>query len=583
MAQFSLYHTLQKRLGDQFPQMTCTKATLVHLSHTLEDLVLRHRIPALIFTGFQESSYWRKETERYRQLAEVAQHVCIFAGEKLPIDHPSTLIQVTLDQDDKLRQEWFLLILSQHFSVVLCGLDNLRPAPNETMREFETTLTFDPYTITSIINVLEESIAHYRPEKLAALQTARIQYQNLTSDPTLITMFIQEMLRFEEQLHRQLLRLAHAQQVASDHLRREKALTEMLIESSPAYFVALNRDQHVMLMNPPLLATLGFTLNEIIDQPFINFIAKQEQYGFRLTLQHLTERPDELLLGILMQHKKQRSVPVEWHFKSVWDDAGQLEYIFGLGLDLSDREAAHRQAMELVMERERVQMLQEFIGDASHDLRTPIANLQTSLYLLQAHADQPEKRQYYIDKVGILINHVQRLVEDLLSMSQLDQNSAHFNFRPLDLNQIVRDLVTANESIAQRKNHRLTLHDHPEPLMLPVDDVHFNRALTNLVTNAIAYTPDNGNITITLYKTERELVIEIADTGIGIAPEHLPHIFERFYRIDKSRRTDQGGTGLGLAITRKIVEAHAGTIDVTSTPQVGTTFTLRFPLPHELS
>ena len=575
----SLFYMLSQRLGDQFPRMVCTKATMLHLSHTLENLTLRYKIPALMFAGFQKSSHWYVEAPRYQQLAEVTQQIYVFSGDTSRVDTPANVFHCQLDDDHPLRKEWFVLIFSQHFSVILCALDSHIPALRDSQREFDAILSFDTRTILTALSLLEGVIGAEHPDAVAVIEAARQPLQ--TPDPMIITVFTQEILRFQEHLHRQLIALAQAQQLASDHLRREKALTEMLIEASPAYFVALNQDQHVMLMNPPLLVTLGYSLNEIIDQPFINFIAPRERHGLKLTLDHLTKHVDQLLLQMLMQHKKNREVPVEWHFKSVWDEHGKLEYIFGLGLDLSDREAAHKQSMELMLERERVTMLEQFIGDASHDLRTPIANLQTSLYLLQASAANPEKRQYYIDKISALVEHVQRLVEDLLSMSQLDQNAAAFNFRSQDVNPFLRDLVTANEGIAERKNQRLGFVPALNPLLMAIDAVHLSRAITNLLTNAIAYTPEGGSITVQVASEDAEILITITDTGIGIAAEHLPHIFERFYRVDKARRTEQGGTGLGLAITRKIVDAHGGTIEVSSTPGEGTTFTLRFPMAVE--
>ena len=125
MKKLSIFETLKDKVGDEIPVISLTKATLVHLSHTLEDFVLRRQLPAFIFTGFQESSHWRKETERYQKLADTAMQVCIFAGKPLPEDSNSEAVQIELEGDDPLRQEWFLGIFSTEFSVILCGLDNL--------------------------------------------------------------------------------------------------------------------------------------------------------------------------------------------------------------------------------------------------------------------------------------------------------------------------------------------------------------------------------------------------------------------------------------------------------------------------
>jgi len=200
----SLFELVRAEAGQTILPLRCTKATLVHVSHTLEDIVLRNQLPALLFTGFQESSHWREETERYRALAEVAQQVCIFAGGNLPPESSASQLHVTLRGDDPLRQEWFVVILSERFAVILCGQDQHAPAQEEALRQFDTLWSFDPPLINRVLDRLEEVIANYRPERLAALQQARRTYPPIVPDPVLVTEFTSEIIRFEEHLHQAL-------------------------------------------------------------------------------------------------------------------------------------------------------------------------------------------------------------------------------------------------------------------------------------------------------------------------------------------------------------------------------------------
>lgn len=200
----SLFQLLRDEFGDTLPPLRCTKATLVHISHTLEDLVLTQHIPALLFTGFQESSYWREETERYRALAEIAQQVCIFAGGILPSESNPRQLHVTLQGDDPLRQEWFLAILCTQFAVLLCGQDRHEAVAEEALRQFDTLWTFDPPIINRVLDQLEGVIEHYRPERLESLREARCLYPPTAPDPAIVTKFTAEMIRFEEQLHQTL-------------------------------------------------------------------------------------------------------------------------------------------------------------------------------------------------------------------------------------------------------------------------------------------------------------------------------------------------------------------------------------------
>jgi signal transduction histidine kinase len=222
----SLFALLREQFGENLPLLRCTKATLVHLSHTIEDLVLANRLPALLFTGFQESSHWRKETERYRALAEVAQQVCIFAGGNLPPESSASQLHVVLGGDDPLRQEWFLALLSEEFAVLLCGQDQHIGAKSEALRQFDTIFTFDPQVIDQVLDRLEQVIGQYRPERLAQLQAARRTFPPSTPKPEIISHFTREMIRFEEQLHHS---LAATTSLLDSQLRWRDDLTATLV------------------------------------------------------------------------------------------------------------------------------------------------------------------------------------------------------------------------------------------------------------------------------------------------------------------------------------------------------------------
>lgn len=222
----SLFNLLREEFGSTLQPLQCTKATLVHLSHTLEDLVLTRQLPALLFTGFQESSHWREETERYRALAEIAQQVCIFAGGTLPEESSASQLHITLRGDDPLRQEWFLALLCPQFAVLLCGQDRNVPTAEEATRQFDTLWSFDPEIIGRVLDLLERVVADYRPERLASLQEARRMYPLGAPDPHIVTTFTSEMIRFEEQLLQTLVRTTTA---LNEQIRWREDLTATLV------------------------------------------------------------------------------------------------------------------------------------------------------------------------------------------------------------------------------------------------------------------------------------------------------------------------------------------------------------------
>ncbi|MFV9504867.1 MAG: ATP-binding protein [Oscillochloridaceae bacterium umkhey_bin13] len=190
----SLFALLAERLSGRLAPIQTTKSTLVDVSHTLEDLVLSERLPAIIFTGFQESSHWREETARYRELAGIAEQICIFAGGTLPIEQDQRQIHVRLRGPDPLRQEWFLLVLTESFAAVLAGRDLQAPMPSESDRQFDTIWSFEPEHIRQTLQLLREVVARERPDRLADLDAAMVRFPPPLPDPHLVTLFTTRLI-----------------------------------------------------------------------------------------------------------------------------------------------------------------------------------------------------------------------------------------------------------------------------------------------------------------------------------------------------------------------------------------------------
>jgi PAS domain S-box-containing protein len=243
--------------------------------------------------------------------------------------------------------------------------------------------------------------------------------------------------------------------------------------------------------------------------------------------------------------------------------------------DITDRKQAEQQRIELVAERERVKILADFIRDASHDLRTPLSTVNTSLYLLQ-RLTEPEEQGHHIKIIEQQVTHLGKLIEGLLTMTRLD-SEAVFNFRPVDLNRLLRDLEIRTRLMAKGKGIVVNLKLALGIPLVRADERELYQAFENLLENAVQFTPDCGSINLQTWMEDQAVAIEIRDSGIGINESDLPHIFERFFRADRARSTSTGGLGLGLAIARKIIEAHGGSIDVKSALDQGTIFVIRLP------
>ncbi|MGE5506906.1 MAG: two-component system histidine kinase PnpS [Chitinophagales bacterium] len=229
------------------------------------------------------------------------------------------------------------------------------------------------------------------------------------------------------------------------------------------------------------------------------------------------------------------------------------------------------------------QMRSEFVANVSHELRTPLTSLQGFVETLQdGAADEPATRARFLDIIAGETTRLTQLVEDLLELSRLESGRLDLRRRPVALSALVDRTVSFYAALAAARQVALAVQLPPDLPPVPGDDDLLEQVLRNLVDNAIKYTPDGGRVCIKAALAEtggrQEVVVQVADTGPGIAPEHLPRLFERFYRVDRARSRALGGTGLGLAIVKHIVERHGGRVWVESAPGQGSTFSFALPL-----
>ncbi len=224
------------------------------------------------------------------------------------------------------------------------------------------------------------------------------------------------------------------------------------------------------------------------------------------------------------------------------------------------------------------QQIQQFTADAAHELRTPLAVTRVAVEsALDPAVIEPETRTN-LEIAQRQVHHLTRLAEDLLWLSRLEAKQLLIQQKPCCLNDLVSDLEEELAPLAMAAGIDLQVEILvKEPLYVMGDIDRLYRAISNLITNAIQYTPAEGVVAIHLEYLENTAIITVRDNGIGIAPADLPHIFDRFYRVQIDRSRATGGTGLGLAIVKAIVQTHQGTIQVSSELGTGSTFTVKLP------
>ncbi|WP_149114538.1 hybrid sensor histidine kinase/response regulator [Limnoglobus roseus] len=223
----------------------------------------------------------------------------------------------------------------------------------------------------------------------------------------------------------------------------------------------------------------------------------------------------------------------------------------------------------------------EFLATLAHELRNPLAPIANGLQVLKISND-PAVTGRARDMMERQLRHMVRLVDDLLDISRVTSGKIRLRPEPLDLRTAVEAAVEATRPVVDAGDHHLTVHRPEEPLMLVADPTRLTQVVGNLLTNAAKYTPNGGRIEVTVQRVEREGVVCVKDSGVGIPPEMLDRVFDQFTQVGKNLDLAQGGLGIGLALVRKLVELHDGRVTAES-PGVGqgSTFTVRLPLPAE--
>ena len=216
-----------------------------------------------------------------------------------------------------------------------------------------------------------------------------------------------------------------------------------------------------------------------------------------------------------------------------------------------------------------------FIDDAMHDLATPITGLTNRLYLMKR---SPEKLDEHLVKLENQVGHLRNLLDDLRSLSQLDRGQLALQLEPYDINQIVGRVFDTYEPVAISKGQILHLSTTPNLPIIQIDARQMERVFVNLLANAINYTLNDKAIWVRTTVDDDHVILSIQDEGMGISPEDLPHVFDRFYRTAVARSTQSSGTGLGLAIVKEIVERHGGSVKAESELDKGSTFTVNLPI-----
>ena len=366
-------------------------------------------------------------------------------------------------------------------------------------------------------------------------------------------------------------------------LRESKDQYQTVLESVREIIFQTDAQAHWTFLNPAWTEITGYSVEKSIGQLILDVIHPDDR-------RFVTEKYNQLVNGeIAFCRCEARLVTqdggvrwVEMHGRRAADPGGHLNGMSGTLTDITERKRSEQQAAELLAQSRTVEALRRFLSNVSHDLRTPLSVIKTSLYLLRRKYSDPQTAVHHLDVLEEQVSHLTRVVEDLVEMSRLEDQVVEFEFIPVHLGNLVRDVLVSYESMAQNKHLTIQQMCDPDLPLIQADQMWLGKLVRNLVMNAVQYTHDGGTIWLTTSARDGGTVLEVQDTGIGISADDLPYIFDRFYRADAARPADKGGAGLGLAIVRKVVDAHQGHVDVESTLGQGSTFRVWLPVKHKI-
>jgi PAS domain S-box-containing protein len=355
-------------------------------------------------------------------------------------------------------------------------------------------------------------------------------------------------------------------------LRATFAANDALQQLVNATFEAIAIHDHgqIVDVNPAFCQMYGAQRSAIIGKSLVDFIApEQREIVRRKIVEGDTEAYETLAL-----RSNHTTFPIELVGKPI-NHQGRVVQITAIH-NIAERKLAETQRLELALAKQKVDMLKEFLNTLSHDLKTPLSVINTSLYLLEKDTNA-ERRQPRLEQIKLQSAQLGKLIQDVLAANRID-SIPNLRFNRIDVNMMLTKIKTQFDLVAEKKQITIALNlDDNLPTLL-ANEEELERALINLVENALRYTLTGGTVTIHTFEQADSMVVEVQDTGIGIAAADLPHIFEHFYRANKAKATDVSGTGLGLAIVKKIVEMHHGSIEVESELEKGSAFRIRLPL-----
>ena len=355
---------------------------------------------------------------------------------------------------------------------------------------------------------------------------------------------------------------------AQESTESERQRLDSVLRHMSDGVIATDRRGRIVIMNTAALDILNLKSEKVIGIPLLSILPLDEKVTFRELLETQQERL------IHLEEDGEDSI-VQCEFSVIQRESG---FISGLVCVLTDVTEQQK------IDRER----RNFVSNVSHELRTPLTSIKSYTEALVDGAwENKEIAPEFLKVIETETDRMMRMITDLLNLSRMDQNRLGLEKEFINMNELVLHIVNRFEMVLQsepyrEKNYRILTDITQRDLWVELDQDKITQVLDNIINNAIKYSPDGGRIIVRLMETHTDIIVSVSDEGLGIARKDIPHLFDRFYRVDKARSRAMGGSGLGLAIAQEVVQLHGGKIWVNSIENKGSTFFVSLPyIPFE--
>lgn len=353
-----------------------------------------------------------------------------------------------------------------------------------------------------------------------------------------------------------------------------EARYRMLVENMLDIVYTLAPTGEIVSVNRAAEKLVGWSRDDLVGKKFIEFIHPDDQAHAVEEFQRNVSSGKQIAFEGRVLTKSGEYKWLESN-GAAHIETGQIVEIFGVVRDISTRKQAEEQKMQLALERERLALVENFVQAMSHDFRTSLTTIETSRHLIERKLNDADRRQLQpkLNQIQTAILHLSDQLENLRGLLPLADPMRE----SCDLNRLLAEVADEFAPLARRRQQTLLFVPNGDLPPVMADARRVRQAVGHLLRNALNYTPERGTISLRSAHRGQSISVEVRDSGIGITPEQLPHIFDLFYRGDAARSIESGGVGVGLNFVRAVAVTHGGNIEVESCPGEGSVFTLVLP------